>query len=158
MPYALSSYLTYASIGRPSPGVVGVWWVKLGARLKARGGHGIWAGHRYFTGQKSRLWEDRDMVLLIIHTRAWGSTNKQLLFKEMKTVNSKCLTWKEKWENRASFILTHYINFFSEMHDICLMATYLASKGRVWWPLIFTCKTKWWLTMNESETLSCTHM
>lgn len=52
-------YLTYASLRRPSPWIVGVWWVKLRARLQARGGHGIWAGHRYVAGKKPRLGQDR---------------------------------------------------------------------------------------------------
>lgn len=39
------------------------------------------------------------------------------------------------------------------------MAAYLASKGRVWWPLIFTCeiKMKDCLNVNVSETMS-THI
>lgn len=155
--------LTYAPIGRPSPGVVGVWWVKLGARLQARRGHGIWAGHRYFTWQKTRLGEDRDKVLLIIHKRAWKAQHKQLLYKEMKTVDSKCLTWKEKWENEASFINT----FFSHSHmtiqwnarnmpnvnipglqreGMVVSHFYLQDERMIVWIL------------NASETLSCIHM
>lgn len=52
---ALSRQLTYGSIRRPSPGVVWVRRVELGARFQARGGHGIWTGQRDVTRKKTRL-------------------------------------------------------------------------------------------------------
>lgn len=70
MHHSLCSELTYTCVRRSSPGVVGVRRVKLGAGFQARGGHGIWAGHRYFAGMKTRLKEKREQkvkrVLLII--------------------------------------------------------------------------------------------
>lgn len=56
---ALSRQLTYASIRRPSPGVVWVRRVELGARFQARGGHGIWTGQRDVTGKKTRLGREK---------------------------------------------------------------------------------------------------
>lgn len=50
---------TYASIRRPSPRIVGVRRVKLGARFYARGGHGIWAGHRYVARKKAGLRKEK---------------------------------------------------------------------------------------------------
>lgn len=51
----MSRQLTYSSIRWPSPGVVWVSWVELGARFEARGGHGIWTGQRNVTGKETRL-------------------------------------------------------------------------------------------------------
>lgn len=46
---------TQVAVGGPSAEVVGVVLVELRAGLQARGGHGIWAGHGYVTGEEPRL-------------------------------------------------------------------------------------------------------
>lgn len=77
----LSRQLTYASIRRPSPGVVWVRRVELGARFQARGGHGIWTGQRNVTGKKTRLGREKIKKEDNKIYRGHGSTNsiQQLL-------------------------------------------------------------------------------
>lgn len=58
-------HFTYCSFRWPSPGVVWVWRVKLGAGFQARRWHGIWAGHCYVTRKKTRLGEEIAFLLIL---------------------------------------------------------------------------------------------
>lgn len=64
-----------------------------------------------------------------------------------------------KTQVKTSIVVTEYTisahKNESLWENTSQMATYLASKGSIRWPLIFTCKRL--LKVSETETLRCTN-
>lgn len=63
-----------------------------------------------------------------------------------------------KTQMKTSRVVTEYTisaHKKREREDTSQMATYLASKGSIRWPLVFTCKVL--LKVSETETERCTN-
>lgn len=115
---SLSGQLTYASIRGPSPRVVWVRRVELGARFEARGGHGIWTGQRDVTGKKTRL--EREKIKREDNNIYGGheSTHsiQQLLLVDKGEQQQKKAQFKSQYEESsgktcaACTLATHYLD------------------------------------------------